>query len=108
MKAQIKCESPCDSQDLKIPISILSVPQVLSRLLPALRAKRSRPLIFSQWTAMLDVLEWVLELLGFTYVRLDGSTQVSERQALVDRFNQDEGLFAFLLSTRAGGQVRVS
>lgn len=80
--------------------------QVLSRLLPELRAKGSRPLIFSQWTAMLDVLEWVMVLLGMSYVRLDGSTQVSDRQELVDTFNRDESVFAFLLSTRAGGQVR--
>jgi len=32
------------------------------------------------------------------------STQVVERQQLVDSFNGDPSLFAFLLSTRAGGQ----
>ena len=32
------------------------------------------------------------------------STQVSERQRLVDEFNNDPSLFAMLLSTRAGGQ----
>jgi hypothetical protein len=33
------------------------------------------------------------------------SVQVPDRQSLVDRFNDaDQGVFAFLLSTRAGGQ----
>lgn len=32
------------------------------------------------------------------------STQVSERQNLVDEFNNDPNIFLFLLSTRAGGQ----
>lgn len=32
------------------------------------------------------------------------STQVSERQSLVDEFNNDPNIFVFLLSTRAGGQ----
>jgi SWI/SNF-related matrix-associated actin-dependent regulator 1 of chromatin subfamily A len=39
-----------------------------------------------------------------SYRRLDGSTQVSERQTIVDTFNNDPTIFACLLSTRAGGQ----
>eukprot|EP00271_Cylindrocystis_brebissonii_P011525 TRINITY_DN29369_c0_g1_i1.p1 TRINITY_DN29369_c0_g1~~TRINITY_DN29369_c0_g1_i1.p1 ORF type:complete len:347 (+),score=64.37 TRINITY_DN29369_c0_g1_i1:96-1043(+) len=76
----------------------------LAKLLPRLLRKGHRPLIFSQWTAMLDILEWVLDELNLSYVRLDGSTQVRERQDLVDRYNSDTSVFAFLLSTRAGGQ----
>nr|XP_019701689.1 protein CHROMATIN REMODELING 19 isoform X2 [Elaeis guineensis] len=63
-----------------------------------------RALIFSQWTTMLDILEWTLEVIGVTYRRLDGSTQVTERQNIVDTFNNDHSIFACLLSTRAGGQ----
>jgi SWI/SNF-related matrix-associated actin-dependent regulator 1 of chromatin subfamily A len=38
-------------------------------------------------------------------VRLDGSTAVEERQRICDAFNRDgSDIFAFLLSTRAGGQ----
>ncbi|TQD87248.1 hypothetical protein C1H46_027210 [Malus baccata] len=58
----------------------------------------------SQWTSMLDVLEWTLDVIGVTYRRLDGSTQVTERQTIVDTFNNDTSIFACLLSTRAGGQ----
>ena len=36
-------------------------------------------------------------------VRFDGSTQVAERQDLVDQFNGDDSITAFLLTTRAGG-----
>ncbi|KAL3692845.1 hypothetical protein R1sor_006496 [Riccia sorocarpa] len=78
--------------------------QILAKLLPELKESGHRPLIFSQWTQMLDILEWALEVLGLTYVRLDGSTQVSRRQEIVDSFNNDPKIFAFLLSTRAGGQ----
>lgn len=53
---------------------------------------------------MLDILEWALDVMGFSYTRLDGSTQVSDRQSLVDEFNNDPNIFVFLLSTRAGGQ----
>jgi SWI/SNF-related matrix-associated actin-dependent regulator 1 of chromatin subfamily A len=48
----------------------------LATLLPALQGAGSRPLIFSQWKIMLDVLEWVLATLGLSYYRLDGSTPV--------------------------------
>lgn len=76
----------------------------LKELLPKLKSAGSRPLIFSQWTAVLDVIEWLMDELRLPYVRLDGSTAVDERLATVDRFNTSEDVFAFLLSTRAGGQ----
>ena len=50
-----------------------------------LQSKGSRPLIFSQWTSVLDILGWLLETMGLPYVRLDGSTVVAERLSTVDR-----------------------
>ncbi|GMI75232.1 CHROMATIN REMODELING 19 [Hibiscus trionum] len=78
--------------------------QVLAELLPSLKRSGHRVLIFSQWTSMLDILEWTLDVIGVTYRRLDGSTQVTDRQTIVDDFNNDTSIFACLLSTRAGGQ----
>ncbi|XP_062113112.1 protein CHROMATIN REMODELING 19 [Humulus lupulus] len=78
--------------------------QALAELLPSLKQDGHRVLIFSQWTSMLDVLEWTLDVIGLSYRRLDGSTQVTERQTIVDTFNNDTSIFACLLSTRAGGQ----
>ena len=46
-------------------------------------------LVFSQMTRMLDILEHVVRLKHWSYLRLDGSTPVSARQALVDTFNTD-------------------
>lgn len=60
-------------------------------------------LIFTQMTRVLDVLEGFLCMHGHAYLRLDGATRVDRRQALVDRFNNDPRLFAFILSTRSGG-----
>ncbi|KAK9811037.1 hypothetical protein WJX73_008229 [Symbiochloris irregularis] len=77
----------------------------LAELLPALQAKGSRPLIFSQWTQVLDVLEWVLQHLQLPFSRLDGSTTVGDRQTIVDNFNtKPDKIFAMLMTTRAGGQ----
>ncbi|KEH40787.1 putative DNA helicase chromatin remodeling SNF2 family [Medicago truncatula] len=78
--------------------------RALAELLPSLKKSGHRVLIFSQWTSMLDILEWALDVIGLTYKRLDGSTQVAERQTIVDTFNNDTSIFACLLSTRAGGQ----
>jgi len=54
-------------------------------------------------TRMLDIMEIFLNLHGYTYVRLDGSTKVEVRQQIVDRFNNDSKIFCFISSTRSGG-----
>lgn len=46
--------------------------QELAQLLPSLKQDGHRVLIFSQWTSMLDILEWTLDVIGLTYRRLDG------------------------------------
>eukprot|EP00577_Skeletonema_sp_RCC1716_P002404 CAMPEP_0113411986 /NCGR_PEP_ID=MMETSP0013_2-20120614/22582_1 /TAXON_ID=2843 ORGANISM="Skeletonema costatum, Strain 1716" /NCGR_SAMPLE_ID=MMETSP0013_2 /ASSEMBLY_ACC=CAM_ASM_000158 /LENGTH=1115 /DNA_ID=CAMNT_0000298425 /DNA_START=26 /DNA_END=3373 /DNA_ORIENTATION=+ /assembly_acc=CAM_ASM_000158 len=75
----------------------------LRHLLPDLIKKGHRMLIFSQWTKVLDLMLNLLESLELSCLRLDGSTPVSERQALIDKFNNDQSIPVFLLSTRAGG-----
>ena len=40
---------------------------------------------------MLDVLEWLLDLEGYSYLRLDGTTEVQDRIELVDRWAGDFG-----------------
>lgn len=54
-------------------------------------------------TKMLDILEKFLNIHGYTYVRLDGSTKIEMRQAIVDKFNNDSKVFCFISSTRSGG-----
>lgn len=53
--------------------------------MPSWQAEGHHPLIFSQWTSVLDVLEWLLDQLGLPFLRLDGSTAVADRLALVDQ-----------------------
>ena len=38
-----------------------------------------------------------------SYFRLDGSTSISDRNEMVTNFQSRDDIFAFLLSTRAGG-----
>uniref|UniRef100_A0A182QDT2 Helicase domino n=1 Tax=Anopheles farauti TaxID=69004 RepID=A0A182QDT2_9DIPT len=77
--------------------------QTLDRLLKKLKSEGHRVLIFTQMTRMLDVLEAFLNYHGHIYLRLDGTTKVEQRQVLMERFNNDRRMFAFILSTRSGG-----
>ena len=64
-------------------------------------AEGHKSLVFSQWTAMLDLLEPGLRDRGLDFVRLDGSTR--DREAVVSRFRDDETVSTFLISLKAGG-----
>ncbi|KAJ1562315.1 Chromodomain-helicase-DNA-binding protein 1-like [Cladochytrium tenue] len=78
---------------------------LIDRILRHLRTKNKRVLIFSQMTAMLDIIQDYLTYRGFDYERLDGSVRGEERNLAVKRFSSagPASAFVFLLSTRAGG-----
>ncbi|KAH7676773.1 Calcium/calmodulin-dependent protein kinase protein [Dioscorea alata] len=77
---------------------------LLDKLLPKLKERDSRVLIFSQMTRLLDILEDYLMFRGYQYCRIDGNTGGEERDASIEAFNQPGSeKFVFLLSTRAGG-----
>lgn len=77
--------------------------QRLDKLLRDLKAGGHRALIFTQMTKMLDILEQFLNIHGHRYLRLDGTTKVEQRQILTDRFNNDDRILVFILSSRSGG-----
>lgn len=78
--------------------------QVLDRLLLKLQAEGHRVVLFSQFTGVLDILVDYLNLRGFLFCRLDGSTNRVQRQLHINAFNRPRSpLFVFLMSTRAGG-----
>ena len=78
--------------------------RLLEIMLPKLQERGHRVLIFSQFLDMLDIVEDFLDGLGLFYQRLDGSLNSLQKQKRIDEFNApDSTLFAFLLSTRAGG-----
>lgn len=78
--------------------------KLLEIMLPKLQERGHRVLIFSQFLDMLDIVEDFLDGLGLYYQRLDGSVSSLQKQKRIDEFNApDSPLFAFLLSTRAGG-----
>ncbi|KAK8905814.1 hypothetical protein QC760_005722 [Botrytis cinerea] len=78
--------------------------QLLEIMLPKLQARGHRVLIFSQFLKQLDLVEDFLNGLQLPFKRLDGTVSTLEKQKRIDAFNAPNSeLFAFLLSTRAGG-----
>ncbi|OQE37145.1 hypothetical protein PENCOP_c010G06723 [Penicillium coprophilum] len=75
----------------------------LKELLTRFIANGDRTLIFSQFTMVMDILEHVLETLKIEFVRLDGRTNVEDRQSILDAFHERTEIPVFLLSTKAGG-----
>jgi len=59
-------------------------------------------LVFSQFTSFLAIVRRRLDAQGITYEYLDGKT--TDRQARVQRFQEDADCRLFLVSLKAGGQ----
>ena len=89
---------------------------LLDRMLSRLYNDGHQVLIFSQMTSVLSVMEDYLNFRNWKYCRIDGSTNIDERQRQMDVFNAEstsgvdgsrnqaeDRYFVFLLSTRAGG-----
>ncbi|KAH9663206.1 helicase lymphoid-specific [Citrus sinensis] len=69
--------------------------RLLDRLLARLFARNHKVLVFSQWTKILDIMEYYFSEKGYEVCRIDGSIQ--------DFNDVNSSYRIFLLSTRAGG-----
>ncbi|CAB9503848.1 DNA repair and recombination protein RAD54-like (Fragment) [Seminavis robusta] len=107
------CTHPAMLEKNKAAVNLLSNESValsgklavLETLLMAIREQRDKVVIVSNFTTVLSLLEaTILRPKQMPFVRLDGSTDQSDRQVLVDNFNRKGGSgFAFLLSSKSGG-----
>ena len=77
--------------------------KILADLLDAKHKNGNRCLVFCQMTKMMDILEDFLIWRKFSYFRMDGSTQLQDRRFMVEEFQNNNNVFVFILSTRAGG-----
>ncbi|XP_037035577.1 chromatin-remodeling complex ATPase chain Iswi-like [Bradysia coprophila] len=78
---------------------------VLDMILAQLKRRKSRVLIFSQFTGIMDIIENYLSLHPeYGYCRIDGSVNIDERTSRIAEFQDpDSKKFIFLLCTRSGG-----
>lgn len=77
--------------------------KMLADLLVEFNSRGDRLLIFSFSTQTLDLIQNFVKAQGYSFLRLDGSTPTKSRQGLVDKYQRDNSIFLFLISTKAGG-----
>lgn len=80
----------------------------LFSLLEDLHANGHRALIFSLSKKMLNLIEEIIAAKPefkrkFTYLRIDGDTEIMSRAGLCEQFNTDTSIFCCLLTTKVGG-----
>lgn len=63
----------------------------------------AKAIVFSQFTSMLDLVQFRLEQTGTKCVRLTGSMSLEARDAAIARFTEDPDCRLFLMSLKAGG-----
>ena len=70
-----------------------------------LRSKKQthKSIVFSQFTSMLQLVEWRLRRAGFNTVMLDGSMSPAQRQKSIEYFMTNTDVEVFLVSLKAGG-----
>lgn len=62
-----------------------------------------KSIVFSQFTSMLDLIEWRLKRAGFQTVKLQGSMSPQQRDNTIKYFMENTGVEVFLVSLKAGG-----
>jgi DNA excision repair protein ERCC-6 len=76
---------------------------VVDALLKIWKKQHGRVLLFTQCRSTLDILEKYVIEQEYEYRRMDGSTNASSRNHMVNEFNSNENIFVFLLTTKVGG-----
>jgi DNA repair protein RAD16 len=62
-----------------------------------------KSIVFSQFTSMLDLVEWRLRRAGFQTVKLQGSMSPVQRDSIIRHFMETPSVEIFLVSLKAGG-----
>lgn len=74
----------------------------LLELIAQYRKNGDRALVFTKFARIIELLQEVLTLEGIDHRVFQGATDVSERQDLIDEFNNNADIPVFLLTTGAG------
>eukprot|EP00898_Chlorokybus_atmophyticus_P001429 jgi/Chlat1/2287/Chrsp17S02793 len=63
----------------------------------------AKAIVFSQFTSMLELIQYRLEKCGIKCVKLDGSMTMEARDKMINAFTHDPSVTIFLMSLKAGG-----
>lgn len=78
-------------------------------LMANLRKEGHRVLIFSMSKKMLNIVQSIMESgyldsgKALKFMRIDGDTEIAEREHMCNKFNADKSIFCALLTTKVGG-----
>jgi DNA repair protein RAD16 len=64
----------------------------------------NKAIVFSQYTAMIEIVEWRLKKAKFTIAKLLGSMPVTQRAANLQAFREDPNVSVILMSLKSGGE----
>ncbi|MEO6813806.1 MAG: DEAD/DEAH box helicase, partial [Ginsengibacter sp.] len=96
------CDSPVLVKDPEVTTtSSIKIEELLREVLE--NTGSHKLLIFSQFTQMLSLIKDEFEKQNITHLYLDGSTPAGKRKTLVNQFQKDPQIKAFLISLKAGG-----
>lgn len=77
--------------------------QELLKLVREYEQNGDKVLVFTRFAKVIEILRECLATEGIEYVALQGNTNVADRQELIDQFQDEPSITAFLLTTGAGG-----
>ncbi|KAI3706455.1 hypothetical protein L6452_24209 [Arctium lappa] len=75
----------------------------LLRELECFRSSGSKSIVFSQWTAFLDLLQIPLSRNNISFARLDGTLNQQQREKVIKQFSEESDILVLLMSLKAGG-----
>ena len=64
----------------------------------------NKAIVFSQYTSMIEIVDWRLKKDRFTVAKLLGSMPVTQRAANLKAFREDPNVSVILMSLKSGGE----
>lgn len=101
MKLRLICNSPSLLKGQSYPESSIKIEKLIESL--KIITKDHKVLVFSFFTSMLQLVSKALQQEEVTHTYLDGQMKQKDRQAAVEKFQEEDGIRVFLISLRAGG-----
>uniref|UniRef100_A0A0E0KXA0 Protein CHROMATIN REMODELING 24 n=1 Tax=Oryza punctata TaxID=4537 RepID=A0A0E0KXA0_ORYPU len=92
-----------DDDELQVGQDVSCKLSFMMSLLRNLVNEGHNVLIFSQTRKMLNIIQEAIILEGYKFLRIDGTTKISERERIVKDFQEGPGAPIFLLTTQVGG-----
>lgn len=106
LTALLRLRQICISPDLVIPAQKATPSPKIEYIgdqLQELAAQGHASLVFSQFTACLDIVEQELKKLGISYARIDGSVPTTKRKDIIESFQNGTTVDVLLMSLKTGG-----